>query len=313
MVSKDELWKGVIEDLAEDFLRYFFSDVIHLIDFQKGVDFLDKELIRLFPGGLSSVRHADKLMKIWLKDGGEHWVLIHVEVQGYDDPNFAFRMFQYAYRIRDRFRRKVTALAIYTGLNQRFHFSEYRESFWGADLRYRFRSFSVIRHTSEELLRSDNVIGIVLEAVRQAILLSRKDDLSKMRIKTRLVRLLLKYSVDRKRIKLIIDFIKYYIRFDEGNFLGKFDEEVRIIFKTRETMGVQEVILKAYKTKGLEEGRAEGRAKGLAEGRMETAMIVIERGWKRGMEAADIADLVAMPVEEVCAIIEKLIKIREEE
>ena len=44
MISKDILWKGIIEDLFEDFLLFFYSDKVHEIDFDKGFEFLDKEL-----------------------------------------------------------------------------------------------------------------------------------------------------------------------------------------------------------------------------------------------------------------------------
>jgi hypothetical protein len=34
MVGKDTLWKGIIEDLAGEFVRYFFPDAEGIIDFQ---------------------------------------------------------------------------------------------------------------------------------------------------------------------------------------------------------------------------------------------------------------------------------------
>ncbi|MCL1477826.1 MAG: hypothetical protein MH219_09940 [Marinobacter sp.] len=37
------------------------------------------------------------------QDGGETWVLIHVEVQGEPEDDFAERMYTYQYRLRDRY------------------------------------------------------------------------------------------------------------------------------------------------------------------------------------------------------------------
>jgi hypothetical protein len=51
MISKDILWKGIIKDLFEEFLCYFFSEEIPLIDFSKGFEFLDKELSQISPAG----------------------------------------------------------------------------------------------------------------------------------------------------------------------------------------------------------------------------------------------------------------------
>lgn len=95
MVDKDTLWKGIIEDLIEDFLHFFFPEYVDQIDFERGFAFLDKELEQLSPQSESIRRHADKLIKAYLKDGTEQWFLIHVEVQGYADEHFALRMFQF--------------------------------------------------------------------------------------------------------------------------------------------------------------------------------------------------------------------------
>lgn len=82
MIRKDTLWKGIIEDLAEEFVCFFFADYIEQIDLTKGFVFLDKELKQLAARSASQERRADKLFKVWLVDGRELWFLIHVEVQG---------------------------------------------------------------------------------------------------------------------------------------------------------------------------------------------------------------------------------------
>ena len=154
MVSKDILWKGIIEDLIEDFLHFFFPEQVDQIDFERGFTFLDKELEQLSPQSESKRRHADKLIQAYLKNGEEQWFLIHVEVQGYSDENFAFRMYQYAYRIRDRYNRPIVALAIFTNANRLHHYSEYREAYWGTKTLYQYRTFTIIDHEPLALRRS---------------------------------------------------------------------------------------------------------------------------------------------------------------
>jgi len=78
MIRRDILWKGIIEDLAEDFLHFFFSEYIDQIDLSRGLEFLDKDLERIMPEADTKRRHADKLFKAWLKDGQEQWFLVHV-------------------------------------------------------------------------------------------------------------------------------------------------------------------------------------------------------------------------------------------
>lgn len=56
MVNKDALWKGIIEDLVEDFVHFFFSDAVPQIDFDRGFTFLDKELAQLAGSSESKLR-----------------------------------------------------------------------------------------------------------------------------------------------------------------------------------------------------------------------------------------------------------------
>jgi hypothetical protein len=48
-ISKDTLWKGIIENLVDDFIRYFFPNYFEEIDFERGFEFLDTELQKLMP------------------------------------------------------------------------------------------------------------------------------------------------------------------------------------------------------------------------------------------------------------------------
>ena len=51
-------------------------------------------------------------MKVWLEDGGELYVVIHVEVQGQHDAEFPLRMYIYNYRLFDRHKLPVVSLAV---------------------------------------------------------------------------------------------------------------------------------------------------------------------------------------------------------
>jgi hypothetical protein len=49
MKRDDTLWKGLLENICDDFLSFVFKDANLLFDFDKGFQFLDKELEQLFP------------------------------------------------------------------------------------------------------------------------------------------------------------------------------------------------------------------------------------------------------------------------
>ena len=94
-ITKDQVWKSAIENYFEEFMQYFAPDISRDIDFSKGYVNLDKELARLAPKSEQMHRRCDALLQVTMKSGEEEYVLIHIEMQGYDDREFAKRMYQY--------------------------------------------------------------------------------------------------------------------------------------------------------------------------------------------------------------------------
>ncbi|PHN01275.1 RpnC/YadD family protein [Flavilitoribacter nigricans] len=310
MIRKDTLWKGIIEDLAEEFVRFFFAEYLEQFDLSKGFVFLDKELEQLVPASASPARRADKLFKAWLLDGQESWFLVHVEVQGYSDPNFPRRMFEYAYRIQDRYQRPVTALVLYTDTDRRFHFSEYRSSFFGTEILYRFRTFILMDYPHEELHRSNELFGWVLEVARRELELRRGTDLNRFQIKLALVRYLFQQGVARKKIRHLLDFIGAYLPFEKSDFLHKFEKEIQQITKSRTTMGIREAIINDAKEQGfeqgIEQGIEQGLERGIEQGIEQKERKVVTRAWAKGFPIEEIAELADMPIERVESIIREI-------
>jgi len=61
----DILWKGILEDVFEDFLCFIYPSARGIIDFSKEPEFLDKELEQVFPPEKDqfSPKVVDKLVK----------------------------------------------------------------------------------------------------------------------------------------------------------------------------------------------------------------------------------------------------------
>jgi len=93
MSDYDSPWKEVIEYFFQDFLAFFYPSAHAGIDWDKGYEFLDKELEQVVRDGELGRRLVDKLVRVWRLDGEEEFVLIHVEVQGQHDKAFAKRMY----------------------------------------------------------------------------------------------------------------------------------------------------------------------------------------------------------------------------
>lgn len=121
----DSPWKEVIERFFKDFMAFFFPFAYAAIDWDKGFEFLDKELQKIVQDANLGRRLADKLVKVWRHDGVEEWVLTHIEAQGDKEEGFSKRMYVYNDRIFDRYDRKVVSFAILTDENASWRPSEY--------------------------------------------------------------------------------------------------------------------------------------------------------------------------------------------
>jgi len=101
----DTPWKEVVTRYFPEFMAFYFPDAHALIDWSRPYAFLDQELAALSRDAAVGKRLLDKLVRVHLRNGGEQWVLLHLEVQGWRDGAFAERIFTYHYRVYDRYRR----------------------------------------------------------------------------------------------------------------------------------------------------------------------------------------------------------------
>jgi predicted transposase/invertase (TIGR01784 family) len=256
----DTLWKGILENTFDDFLRFFFNDADKFFNLEKGFQFLDKELEEIFP--LLDAAHpkfVDKLVKVFTQNGSDEWILVHVEVQGYTDPNFAFRMYTYFYRILDRYKKQVTAIAIFTDSNKQFRPATYHYDFLGTTNTFSYNIYKVIDQNESALAISPNPFAIVILTVLVALKSRNLEDKEIFDLKKDVMRNLLKHQVPEKKIRSMMNFLKFYIRFADPVFNTKFEETIFTDTENKTIMGIEEMIIERFKREGREEGRQEGR------------------------------------------------------
>ncbi len=294
MISKDTLWKGIIEDLAEDFLLFFFPEYAHLMDFSQGFAFLDKELDDFLLAGENRNRRADKLFKVFLKDGQESWFLVHVEFQGYYDPDFPKRMFQMFYRIEEKYRRALTSVVLYTDTNRSGHFKEYSQSFMGTELIYRFNTFILMNNTPEQLANSENIFARVLEAAWQGIEIPQKKGFELLKTKLGLIKKLLEKGYPKGKVKKLVNFIKYFKQFESENFTILLEKQINLIIKSKTSMGITEAILNEVAEHAREEAISARDS------------IIVRNALKEGFSIEQIARLTDRSEEEIKEIIARI-------
>jgi len=296
-VSKDTLWKSIIESLIDDFLWYFFPAYADQIDFERGFEFLDTELQKLIPDNPGKKRHADKLIKVWFKNGQEAWFLIHVEIQGYQDHLIGLRMFECIYRIRDKFHRPVTGLAIYTDWDRTYHVKEFKDVFLGSEVSYKFNTYVLRDHSPAELANDPNPFAAVMEAAWQ-FLKKPKNGQKLAQLKLDMIRRLLKRNLPKDHIKVIIGFIALYVDFDNSEIKTKFEQDLMVITKATQPMGFEQAIQEEFKKQGIEIGEAKRDEELLNHAVPEMLQL--------GLDAEKIAMILTLPLEDVQAAINEL-------
>jgi predicted transposase/invertase (TIGR01784 family) len=293
MHTNDSLWKGILEDVFDDFLRFFFKDADKLFDMGKGFKFLDKELEELFSEEekIQSPMLVDKLIQVFTRNESEEFILVHVEVQGYSDKVFAERMFNYYYRILYKYNKKITAISIFTDSNKNYHPQKYEHEFLGTEITYKFNTYKIIDQDEVELLQNNNPFAIIVLTVLLSLKAKARklNDEDLLNLKFKITRNLLSRNIETEKVRGLMNFLRFYVRFANSGMNAKFDEEIYTITEKRKTMGIEEMLLDQAQKKGLEKGIAKGKAETNAE-------IVKKLIIKMGLSDAQIADILGVPI-----------------
>ncbi len=165
----DSPWKDVLERYFPAFLAWFFPAAHTDIAWEHGYRFLDKELQKVVRDAQLGRRWADKLVQITTRDGSEDWLLVHIEVQGQRESDFARRMFSYNYRLFDRYARPVVSLAV-LGEGQGETAGQFGYGRWGGETRFTFPVVCLhdYRDRQAEMMQSANPFAVVVQAHLQA-------------------------------------------------------------------------------------------------------------------------------------------------
>lgn len=294
----DPLWKSILEQTFSHFLRFIFTDAEAVFDLSRPFDYLDKEFESLFPPEShgKGVRYVDKLVKVFLKDGSEQYVLCHVEIQSSKGKgDLAERMFRYFYKIWDRYKVPVTAIAIMADGNKSYRPMVYSQEFMGTSLRYDFNCYKILDQ-EEALLRSNkNPFSVIVLTALLAIVNKKINDEGLKAIKHDLYDEMMKREMDRDTRQGLYDFLTYYVSFDDEQVLSIFEKEIKTKVGRSDTMGTQEYLLDKAEKKGLKQGLKQG----IEKGKREEAITIALEFKKMGIPVADIAKGTGLSVEEI--------------
>jgi hypothetical protein len=275
----DGAWKNMLsEKRFSQFIEFFMPEVHDQIDWIRQVAFLEQELRAITRKTKRGHRAVDRLVKVWLKDGTEKWVLIHIEIQSQEDPGFPLRMFQYYYRGRDLFPdRSMACLAILGDDNEAWKPGGYVDALWQTRVEFVFRVVKLKEYERhlEELEHSANPFARFTLAHLKTVQ-TRGDYETRLQWKLRIIKGLYGMGVPEAEIGQLYHDFDWLLALPDTLAIRYHREMAR--FEEEQTMPH----LSTAERIGRKIGRKEGREEGREEGRVQEArMLLLRLGSKR--------------------------------
>jgi len=302
----DSAWKEIIKQLFKDFLEFFYPRIYRAIDFSKEIQFLDKELKEIDPGNKQGEREADILVKVHLKDGSIKYIciIIHIEVQGQQRPDFMERMFVYYYRAFDKEKEKkipVISLALLTDDNEHYRPDEYKFDLFGFSHRMKvpmvkIKDYETDDRLKKKLEKSTNPIRMIVMAQIKSHKVKNSDNEHKFEVTKELIRLSYQFGFSRETVRFILRFFEQVIRLPEAYY----DRKKEVITKIEEDKKMEYVLSfeRVAERRGMRKGKTKWLKKGREEG-IEKVKKAALRMLENGFDIDLIAKITELPVEEI--------------
>ncbi|MBK9491135.1 MAG: hypothetical protein IPO07_21860 [Haliscomenobacter sp.] len=197
-IDYDAMFKDFLGDFFPDFVAFVNPELYAAIDWAQGYVFLEQELINALRGKFKlrgKRKHTDKLVKVQLLNGDQHFIFVHIEFQHQAEKGFALRMFLYRALIQLRYGLEdISAYAVFTGAPPPEEETLYLKPSFGTELAYRFQSIIAVTLPEEQLLNSiDNAFALAMLAA-QYVYRSRNDPHLRFALKVKLFNLLRNHS-----------------------------------------------------------------------------------------------------------------------
>ena len=272
----DSPWKEIVEWYFEEFMLFFFPMAYADIDWNRDVEFLDKELQQVVRDAELGRRYADKLAKVWRQSGEEEWVLAHLEVQGQPEHGFDRRMYSYNYRLFDRYDRPVASFAVINDEGIKWQPGQFGYTLWGCKINFEFPVVKLLdyRLRWSELESNDNPFATVVMAHIKA-LETKHDPEQRGFWKFYLLRRLYERGYGRQDILNLFHFIDWLLRLPDDLEM-QFKQQVEQLEAEKQMRYVTSIERIARK-EGHDEGRDEGQKEGRKEGRKEGSIRLLLR------------------------------------
>jgi hypothetical protein len=266
MSEYDSPWKEALDLYFEPFLAFFFPQAHADIDWARGCEKLETELQQVIRAAAVGRQRADKLVKVWLRDGEEAWILIHVEVQSQEEAEFPRRMFTYNSRIFDLYNRTVVSLAVLGDERTSWRPERFSYGRWGCEVGIRFPAIKLLDYAADVPGLEANPSPFATVVLAHLKTRETRQDPNARRVwKIRLIKSLYERGLTKQDIGTLFRIIDWMMDLPEVQYqqfwqeLEQYEKEKQVPYIT----SVERHGIEKGKREGLLEGKREGLLKGI--------------------------------------------------
>ena len=258
-IDLDGNWKEIIREFFPDFMEFFLPELHNDIDYSRTPEFLEQEFHDILEKMGGGKRITDKLVKVFLKDGSEEWILIHIEVQYYFEKRYAGHVFMLKSKLSNLHPdKRITSIVVYTSKPTPRLFDRYSEDFYGTKITYQFNAYRVWKQNEASLIANQNIFSLFVLANLYLIRTRKKEKgqmQKRLELKEKLFELALERNINLEKISRLLIFVHEIIKLpiEETREFGEFYHKT---FQNNENM-TQNIVL--TKGKHLADVLFEGR------------------------------------------------------
>jgi len=299
--SFDEPWKAILEHYFPAFLSFFFPSIAAAIDWSRPHEPLAPDLLRISPSSTTGTRSVDWLVKVWLLDGGEYLLLIHIEIQSQPENTFPERFATYHFHLRIKYNRSVLSLAILGDDRPTWRPTRYLDEQLGMRLELQFPMVKLLdfREREDDLRASPNPMAILVRA-HLATLVTGHDALRRKAVKLGLFRDLFRAGYSPADVRQLFTLVDLFMRLPEAMYT-EFRESVAA------ELGEEAMrVMTSFEQYGHKEGLAQGLQQGMQEGQETLTLRLLTRKFGTLSEEM-VTQIRALTSEQLLALAESLL------
>jgi hypothetical protein len=210
----DTFWKETL-DSVQIAIEFFFPKLYPLVDWTHDYKPLEQELRNLRVQGKKGEKRIDKLFRLKLLDGTDHFIYIHFEAELKPDASFPRRVFEYFCKLIARYGLiKCSVMTLYVGDKPSAKFDKYSFDNFGTKMLFGFNTYVVAAQKEADLIASENPISMYVLA-NLYVVQSKGDPIKRRKLKEKFFEILAKKNFSDDVIRKLVNFVVYFIHLKE--------------------------------------------------------------------------------------------------